>query len=836
MRIHSLSSLVVLLPLVVACPPQTQPQPENNFTLNSGVAGVRVQLSPFELVVVDGAGNARLRTLSGGGTTPYGTPAATLDRFTVESALIPGWDGYKANEDPWQRTTEATARSRSDNAATLELKLSDGVLLVDVAVDGPRVKLHARALGNDGQPHPRLNKSTLAFALPADEHFFGLGERYASVDHRGFSLYAWAEEAGTGAGEDVPPGPHNPGPNGPSMTYFPVPFFHSSAGYGMHVDTTYRSEVHLGSEQSDAWRLAVNHHELRATIYVNDSPLDTLDQFTADTGRPVVPAPWVFGNRRRINRGAMREGVPEWQAMRQRNIPITGIDDAVHFLPHRSELGIESELQEWTSTLHRNGFKVMGYYNPYVSQSNPRGAEDYAYGRDHGLFIKDLNGDPALTFFISGEGQQIAAIDLSFEAGVQWFHTLLRRALALGYDGWMHDFGEYTDRDSVFHDGTYGDAWHNLYPVLSAKAAHELLSVERPDDHLFFVRSGYTGTQAYAPAVWSGDPEASFDNTQGVPGMLRGGLNLGLSGVPYWGSDVGGYKCLNEGVARDKELFVRWTQMGAVSPIMMDQDRCFHPLDGERPKWFLWDDEDTIEQYRRMALLHTRLQPYFLVLAEESHARGVPLMRHPFLLHPKDPEAWLVEDAFFLGPALYALPVVRRGVTVRDAWLPPGTYVDLDDHKVYRGGMRAQIPAPVEKLPLLLVANQVLPLLDDTVETLAPAEEPSVVTVDDVADVLDVVVALTPGGRAEVVLQDGTRLTAERHADDTGLPADVTTVTEADLKTCARCVVDGASGDVQRLRVNTELGTDASLRVHDVTVTTTGTRARRVRFDVLRVP
>ena len=129
-----------------------------------------------------------------------------------------------------------------------------------------------------------LNKSTIAFALPEDEHFFGLGERFVSVDHRGYSLYSYAEEGGLGLGEDVEPNPENPLPNGPSMTYFPVPFFLSSKGYGVHLDTTYRTEVHLGSERSDGWRAAPTRNSTPPCT--SSDPLAIIDSFTEDTGRP----------------------------------------------------------------------------------------------------------------------------------------------------------------------------------------------------------------------------------------------------------------------------------------------------------------------------------------------------------------------------------------------------------------------------------------------------------------------------------------------------------------------------------------------------------------------
>ena len=410
----------------------------------------------------------------------------------------------------------------------------------------------------------------------------------------------------------------------------------------------------------------------------------------------------------------------------------------------------------------------------------------------------------------------------------------MRRSLDLGYDGWMHDFGEYIDRKWVFADGRRGDQMHNLYPVLSARVTWELMQRERPDDFLFFVRSGYTGTQQYTPAVWGSDPEATFDPVQGLPAQLRGGLNLGLSGVPYWGSDISGFKCITSD-PRDKDVYLRWGQLGAVSPIMMEQNACSNPL-GNRDKWSLWSDEETWTVYGAAARLHTRLQPYFLVLARRAHTSGEPLMQHPFLRFPGEPEAWQTDDAFFLGPALYAAPVVERGATVREVWLPPGRYVDWDDYTVHEGGARVVVPAPLDKLPLFLVAGEMVPLWDENIDTLAPATEASVVTVDDVRDRLDVVATLAPGDHVTMVLEDGTRLEARRHALDGGNPAGLSAAGASEMTHCALCYRASAPGDVERLQLNSDASAAATLRLGDVEASHIARRARRVRWDLLRLP
>ena len=805
------------------------------FELHGGEASVRVSLEPFELTVLDPRGNAVLRTLTGGATDPYGSPSATRDDGIDNVKVIPGWDAFVPDEKPWAHASAASLLERTNASASFELRTDAGTITVAVKLEGAKVTLTTTCRSGD----PRWNKTSLAFALRPDEHFFGLGERFGSVDHRGLSLYSWAEEGALGGGEGKPRDEVTPYPNGPSMTYFPVPFFMSSAGYAMHLATTYRTETHFGSERPDAWRVAVNDTTLETVVYVHADPLRSLDDFTRDTGRSFVPATWVFGPRRRVSNGQMYMGVDEPVLLRQKKVPTTGLDDAVHLLPGRSELGREAELRQWIERGHAAGFKVMAYNNPYVSMTIDRSAEDLAYGREHGLFVLTPEGKIAETFFISGQAQTLATIDLTKPEAVEWFQQLLRRSLALGYDGWMHDFGEYVRRPWKFADGRSGEAVHNQFPVLSAKAAHDLLVAEKKDDFLFFVRSGYTGTAQYVPAVWGGDAEATFDDTQGIPSALRSGLNLGMSGVPLWGSDMTGYKCLTD-FPRDKEVYLRWAELGAVSPIMMEQNACSNPIGAARTKWVLWNDQETIDVYGAMARLHTRLAPYFDVLARESHATGAPIMRHPFLYHPREPEVWAAESSFYLGPSLFASPVVQRGSTSKDTWLPTGKWVDMDDRTVYEGGRRVSLPAPLAKLPLLLKDGGIVPMLDASIDTLAPATDPSVVTPATVADRLDVIVALSPGKEARIALADGTELVARRRSGAnaaSGYPV----VTAEQIAMCTDkpggegCLVANEDGGVARLRITTPLAAVNDVAHEDVELSAKGPLARRIRWDILRL-
>ncbi len=810
----------------------TTPPDDNPSTVDVGTTSARVVLTldPFKVEVRDGKGAAILTSLAdqGGAQAPL---VGTLDEPEITPQIVPGWDGYVAGERPWRRASKARVTAKTDTSASVDVEGDGLVVHYDVAVAGARVSLKMRAEPIAGAVD--VNKTAMTFVSPSDEHFFGMGERFATSDHRGWSLYSWAEEGGLAKGEGQPITDKTPLPNGPSMTYFPVPFFLSTKGYGVHLATTYRTEVHFASERPDAWRAAANTSAFEAVVYVHDDPLDTLDDYTKDTGRPVEPTPWVFGPRRRVNVNAKVGDVLEYELMRQKKVPITTIDDAVHFLPASSQKGNEDMLTAWTSAVHAKGYKVVAYNNPYVASDDEKAADDYAYGVANDLFVKLPDGKPALTFFISGKGLNIATVDLTNPAAVTWFQSLLKRTLDIGYDGWMHDFGEYIPREAVLHDGRRGDEFHNAFPVLSAKAAHDLMEKERPGNYMYFVRSGGAGTQAYTPTVWGGDADATYDQSQGLPSAVRSGVNLGATGVPYWGSDVSGYKCLTSD-PHDKDIYLRWVEFGAVSPIMEEEDACSNPLAGSNKptKWSLWKDDETIETYRRWAGFHTRMQPYFTALAHRAAQRGTPLMMHPFLRHPHEAAAYAIDDAFWLGDALYAAPVVARNQTERTLWLPPGRFIDLDDGRAYDGGAKVTVPAPLTKLPVFLAQNAILPLLDPGIDTLGTATDASVVTPATVADRLDVMVALGPSGRATLTLTDGTILEAERLASDAGNPASLSEVAADAVATCASCFVTSTRQGLSRVQATSPSTESAEVTIGDLRLSHKGGPARRIRWDV----
>lgn len=856
---------IALAPLLlpVACTSETTPPPPRArvggapIVLDGGAARVEVRLDPFGLSISNGAGKTVLKTIdadphvAGDGVRAYGSIGATHHETEFLSSLIEGWDHVRGTDAPWLHASAVAAVRSTATTASLDLfdptsRDSERTTIhVDLSVDGAHVSLEAFVVGAPRDPGPTAyasgpNEMGLSFSLADDERFYGLGERYVTVDHRGQHYECWTEEGGIGGGESRTPGPDNPSPNGQGMTHLPVPFTISSKGYGLWQATTFRTGFSLGSDDAHVARLYAEEPALHLHLWVHDDPKATLADYTAATGRARLPAPWVFGPRRRVDRTGKTVGdETDAQALRSHHVPTTMVDDALHFLPIDSSRGREAELADWTTLMHQQGFKAIGYFNAYVSISDPNAQSLVDYGRAHDLFLRLDDGSEFQSFVISAGGQKITTIDLTNPEAVAWFQSLEEQALSLGYDGWMLDFGEYVPQRAKAWDGRSGWELHDAFPLLQQRATTDVMTRARGDDWMYFARSGAAGTQAFAPVVWSGDPDGSFDEAKGLPAQLRGGVNAGLSGIAFWGSDISGYTCVND-PPPNKELYLRWAEFGALSSDMHDENACAQKPADAPPKWTLFSDAETTSVYARYASLHTRLNPYLMMAAQEAVARGLPVMRHPLLMNPETPQAWSETIDYWFGPSLYAAPVVHRGETSREAWLPPGTWFDWWTMAPIAGGTTVTRDAPLDVLPLWIKSGAIVPMLDPAVETLAPDTSPDVISADDRRGILDVRAAIdgkTGIGTARMI--DGTTFYVQLTGAAVALPPTFTTVTDASkLATCDDCgTIDAIAGGATRVRVTTKPTKEESivaggliLRVGRAPVAT------RFRWDVAVAP
>jgi alpha-D-xyloside xylohydrolase len=172
-----------------------------------------------------------------------------------------------------------------------------------------------------------------------------------------------------------------------------------------------------------------------------------------------------------------------------------------------------------------------------------------------------------------------------------------------------------------------------------------------------------------------------------------------VSGVPVWGSDIGGYANANADLT--PELFIRWAELAAVTPIF--------EVGGLGTTSHFWDfGKSTTDAFRAASILHYELVPTFLDLSRAASAGGLPITRPLGFTYPADPAAWSSELEFTIGRSLLAAPVTGPGETPR-VYLPSGPWIDLNNGQVHRGGEAFTRPTPLTESPLYLHVGSAIP-------------------------------------------------------------------------------------------------------------------------------
>lgn len=225
------------------------------------------------------------------------------------------------------------------------------------------------------------------------------------------------------------------------------------------------------------------------------------------------------------------------------------------------------------------------------------------------------------------------------------------------------------------------------------------------------LRCAWAGSQRYGALVWSGDIASSWESFRN---QLTAGLNMGIAGIPWWTTDIGGFHGGNPDDHKFRELFTRWFQWGVFCPVMrLHGER--EPKPEGQPKASgadneIWSyGEEVYEICKKYIALRQELRDYTRGLMEEAHRKGTPVMRTLFYEFPEDPKAWEVETAYMFGSRYLVAPVLQPGQTTAKVYLPAGPYwtvwgktsVPQDGiPNVYEGGRDVEVSCPIEAIPV----------------------------------------------------------------------------------------------------------------------------------------
>ena len=249
----------------------------------------------------------------------------------------------------------------------------------------------------------------------------------------------------------------------------------------------------------------------------------------------------------------------------------------------------------------------------------------------------------------------------------------------------------------------------NSYPAFYAKTFYEGMTKEGQRDVINLLRCAWAGSQKYGALVWSGDIHSSFKSLRN---QLAAGLNMGMAGIPWWTTDIGGFHGGNPKDPSFQELLVRWFEWGTFCPVMrLHGERqplqapigdyggglCVSGADNE--VWSFGDENYSI--LKKYLELRKHMKPYIMELMQAAHEKGTPVMRPLFYDAPSDMKSWDIEDEYMFGPDVLVAPVLYAGETERKVYLPKGSrWKNYWTGEVVKGGSSVVVSTPIEQIPV----------------------------------------------------------------------------------------------------------------------------------------
>ena len=594
---------------------------------------------------------------------------------------------------------------------------------------------------------------------------YGLGERFNALDQSGNRVDQFV---------------YNQYKDQGLRTYIPMPVLYTDAGFGLHIDTT--SYSWFDFSKPGETRLGVEASSIDLDLF-DGSVTEQIAQFMSATGEPVDVPAWALGPWMSSNNWDSEAEVRKQVALtNEHGIPATVLvieawsDEATFYIfndaQYVEKAGGESfgyddfTFPDWgrwpnprglVEHLHESGLRLILWQIPVIKQApslrHGQKQRDETHFIERGYGVRHPDGSPLR--LPEGWFKDSLLMDFTNSDAVDWWFSKRQYLNDLGVDGYKTDGGEMVwGNDLRFADGTTGLTNRNRYPRDYIAAYYRF--AQQNGGGICFSRAGYTGAQTF-PAHWAGDERSTWD---AFKRSILAGLSAGMSGVIFWGWDLGGFS----GEVPSAELFIRSVQMACFCPIMQYHAESKAEFNQDRTPWNIAErsgDDRALTGYAFYANLRMQLLPYLTREAAHCIAAKTPLMRAMLLDHQDDAAARTLWDEYRLGRDLLVAPVIREGDTSREVYLPERRWWHILQNRWYDGGRTHRVDAALEEIPVFLREGALLPLGFDSDVALGATMRSGVNEPKHRVALL----AAKPGSRAEldgitVVVDEGGNVTA----------------------------------------------------------------------------
>ncbi len=535
--------------------------------------------------------------------------------------------------------------------------------------------------------------------LHPEDRFYGLGEKTGWLDKKGSKYEMWNHDTFLPHVSDTDP------------LYQSIPFlinFRKGRAHGIYFDNSYRSYFDLGSKGQDYYSFWAEGGKMDYYFINGPSLKKVVNNYSKITGKMPLPPKWALGYHQSRYSYYPEEDVRKLVSdFREREIPCDAVHFDIHYMDeYRVYTWDEDKFPEpenMLSSLSEQGIKAVTIIDPGIKK-DPQ-YKLYQEGMENDYFCRYLDGQLFTGEVWPGE---CAFPDFTQNRVRAWWASLQNDFVKMGVKGIWNDMNEpavFNKTDTmdvdVMHknDGDPGThrRFHNLYGFLEDKSTYnglkESLDNERP---FVLTRAGFAGIQRYS-AVWTGDNRSFWEHIKLAVPML---VNMGLSGITFAGTDVGGFTGNSSG-----ELLARWTQLGTFFPFF--RNHCEVRAVAQEPWAFGEKYEKIIKEYIE---LRYKLITHIYNLFYQSSKSGIPIMRPLVMEYPEDEECYNLSDQFLFGESIMVAPVYEPDKSKRMVYFPEGEWIDFWTGKSFKGAEYKIIDAPLSKLPIFIKAGAIVPL------------------------------------------------------------------------------------------------------------------------------
>ncbi|MGN0630133.1 MAG: alpha-xylosidase [Ruminococcus sp.] len=518
--------------------------------------------------------------------------------------------------------------------------------------------------------------------LDTGECIYGFGEKFTPFVKNGQTVEMWNADGGTSS----------------EQSYKCVPFYISSKGYGVFVNSTGNVSFEVGSDTVNKVSFTLPGEELEYFLIGGENLREVLKNYTALTGRPSLPPAKTFGLWLSTSflTNYNEETVMSFiDGMAERNIPLQMFHFDCFWMREFHWTDFEWDKRQFPEPkamlerLSKRGIGLCCWINPYIAKRSSLFEEC----EEKGYFIKNKDGSVFQTDFWQ---PGMAIVDFTNPEARKWYSEKVHSLLEMGITAIKTDFGERIPTDVCYYSGEDPSFMHNYYSYLYNKTVFDTLKdFYGENGACLFARSATAGCQKF-PVHWGGDCTGKFSS---MAETLRGGLSLCSSGFGFFSHDIGGFEDKSSAA-----VYKRWCAFG-----LMSTHSRLHGSASYRVPWEY--DEEAVDVLRFFTRLKGRLMPYLYAQAVKTAETGVPMMRPMVIDYADDRVCRYLDEQYMLGDDILCAPVFNEE-GIAEFYIPDGTWYDIITGRMYEGGKYYRTLCSFMEMPVLARPNSIIAMGD----------------------------------------------------------------------------------------------------------------------------